>query len=67
MGHWHRIYYCRVTRKRKFASAEEAVSFHDERFPGTYRRAYICPDCGEWHLTTHAMKDVHIVRDRIGA
>jgi hypothetical protein len=39
-------------RKRRFADAADAA----ERASATQRRAYRCPHCNGWHLTTKAKR-----------
>lgn len=38
--------------KLRHKSPGAARRWHDRKWPGTYRRAYWCEECGAWHITT---------------
>lgn len=41
--------------KRRFLTRKDAHRFHKENrkvHTGNKQRPYICPECGNWHLTT---------------
>lgn len=50
---------CKKTQKRAFGSHEEAVRKGARIFERKfikYFRTYVCPFCGNWHLTTQQPK-----------
>ena len=44
--------------KIPFRREKIALRWHDKHYPGEYRRAYKCPACGYWHLTTTPLREV---------
>lgn len=58
----HRGYLCGLTRKRRFRSERAAlirggeIIATDPTLNPTAFRAYRCPLCGGWHLTTQVFR-----------
>lgn len=43
--------------KVAYASKQAAKNRIKHHYTGGYERAYRCPECGNWHLTTHRPAD----------